>query len=100
MSKEKWIPLKPLTVTEREVGSLAWDRTVKKHQRAFVLLSLLMLAVMTVWLLPIEMNSTLHSLLFIIAFIGWLSGMYNFFKPKYQRLKKELLNEWENKVGG
>lgn len=86
--------LKPLNITEKEVGSMAWGRTIKKHTKAFVLLCLPMLAVMIVWLLPTKMNEILHTIFFIVALICWLAAMYDYFNPKYQKIKKELLEEW------
>lgn len=86
--------LKPLMLTEKEVASLAWSRTVQKHLKAFVLLGLLMVALAGVTALPTKMSDTVHSIAFVVAFIAWLCAMYLYFNPKYQKLKKQLLEEW------
>lgn len=86
--------LKPIKVTEKEVASLAWSRTVQKHLKAFVLLGLLMVALAGVTALPTKMSDTVHSIAFVVAFIAWLCAMYLYFNPKYQKLKKQLLEEW------
>lgn len=87
--------LKPIKVTEKEVASLAWSRTVQKHLKAFVLLGLLMVALAGVTALPTKMSDTVHTVAFVVAFLAWLCAMYFYFNPKYQALKKELLQEWD-----
>jgi hypothetical protein len=87
-------PLKALMLTEKEVASLAWSRTVQKHLKAFVLLGLLMVALAGVTALPTKMSDTVHSIAFVVSFIAWLCAMYFYFNPKYQSLKKELFQEW------
>ena len=81
-------------LTEKEVASLAWSRTVQKHLKAFVLLGLLMVALAGVTALPTKMSDTLHTIAFVVSFIAWLGAMYFYFNPKYQALKNQLLEEW------
>jgi hypothetical protein len=91
-------PLKALMLTEKEVASLAWSRTVQKHLKAFVLLGLLMVALAGVTALPTKMSDTLHTIAFVVSFIAWLCAMYFYFNPKYQRLKNQLLEEWNKEA--
>ena len=90
--------LKPIKVTEKEVSDLAWNRMSKNHIKAFILLSLLMGVFVIVWSLPTHLNHALHTALFFVGFFAWLSAMYFYFNPKYQALKKELLQEWDGKA--
>ena len=91
---KKQVILKPLVVTEKEVGDIAWSRIVQKHKKPFILLCVLMVAISIAWLLPTKLNEILHTCLYIIALISWLCAMYLYFFPKYQKAKKELLDEW------
>ncbi len=98
MAKDKLIQLNPIMLSEKEVCSLAWDRTVKKHMKAFILLGLLMFAIFVVCSLLTHLNHALQIALFFVGFFAWIGAMYYYLNPKYQAFKKELMEEWNKEV--
>ena len=79
-------------LSKREVGSLAWDRSVKLYARWFALTGILALAVM------VGIGASLDNKLAMVSLIPVLMFLLFWWKkigPEYKGMKDELLHREE-----